>query len=295
MKRGPRLACRLLPDVIGITAAPKPAVEWLEAISLTNGWYETPSDAREAGERWCQDFLAAVREELSELNRLGRFAPFAINSSSEYMLQGAAYVEPRDSEEVKQAKGRRARLYDYVAAFDGLTPREFEALCTGILGLFRIEEPKLTKSSNDEGIDFYGRLRMEKHLFPENIFHGVERQLLIWMLGQAKHYKKAKISTLEIRELVGAVELAKARAFGGPEGKYCNLQLRPCDPVYYLFFTTGVFSSNSWKLIDKSGVIGMDGEMLAAFLADQEVGLKNENFDYDTFRSWVRSFGIASI
>lgn len=284
------MACRFLPDFIGITTAPKQATDWLEQICISMKWQSSVSEAQEAAERWNKDFLRAVRDELSELNRLGRFARFAVNSSSEYMLQGAAYIEPRDTADVKTAKKRRARLYEYVNAFEKLTPVEFEALCSGVLTLFGIEEPTLTRSAVDQGIDFFGKLRLEGRLLSKTTFTSVERQLIVWMLGQAKHYKKNRISTIQVRELVGAVELAKSHAFGSDEDQYIELRLRPCDPIFYLFFTTGVFSSYSWKLIERSGVIGMDGEMLAAVLADEEVGLKDENFDQATFRSWVKSF-----
>ena len=108
---------------------------------------------------------------------------------------------------------------------------------------------------------------------------------------QAKHYILGKVSTPDIRDLVGPVTLAKGHAFGSYAHKYADLTIRVCDPVFYLFFTTSSLTSDAWTLLDRSGVVGMDGEMLAAFLADQGVGLAEEKFEATALKSWLTAFG----
>jgi hypothetical protein len=111
------------------------------------------------------------------------------------------------------------------------------------------------------------------------------------MLGQAKHYRAGQVSTFEIRELVGAVDLAKAGAYGSAMDKYADLRLRVCDPVFYLFFTTGRISSNSWRLIARSGVAAMDGNMIASFLADRGIGTDSKGvFQEDVFKHWLGKY-----
>ncbi len=111
-------------------------------------------------------------------------------------------------------------------------------------------------------------------------------------MGQAKHYIDAKVATPDLRELVGSVNLATARAFAGldPE-KYTDLSIRIADPVFMLFFTTGEISTDGWRLSDKSGIVAMDGEMLAAFMADHDIALVTENgekrFSVDEFKKWL--------
>ena len=122
-------------------------------------------------------------------------------------------------------------------------------LCSGLLKVIGVDKPITTKYSADEGIDFYGKLKLEKFVFSEHHFPGVQQQLDCWLIGQAKHYLNLDVSTVEIRELVGSVELAKARAFGSIGEKYLDLQVRVCDPVFYLFFTTGRLTSASWQLL----------------------------------------------
>lgn len=290
MKPGPSLARKVLPEFISITSEPLPAVEWLTYICIAQSWFSSGAEAREAAERWEDRFLSLLRDEVSELNRLGRFSQYSFNSSSEYMLQGACFVEPRDPDDVKEAKTRRAQFSDYTSVLSELTPEEFEAMCVGILELIGVKDPQLTSYSTDEGIDFYGRLQLEEHILLEDRFPSVQRQLSAWMVGQAKHYKLSQVSTFDIRELVGSVELAKGRAYSSVNSKYPDLEIRVCDPVFYLFFTTGRISSDSWRLVDHSGVVGMDGEMVAAFLADRGVGTTNEGFDNSLLSDWLAQY-----
>jgi hypothetical protein len=274
-------------QVVEITADPRPAVEWLTDICVLQNWASNRTEAREWAERIETRFLTALRRELNELIGLGRFARFDFNSSSGYMVQGSAFVEPKDSDDVREAKTRRARFSDYAEALGELGPTEFESLCAGMLELLGVDSPSLTPRSGDEGIDFYGRLRFEGSVFPQDVYPTVQKQLAVWMIGQAKRYQAAQVSTPDVRELVGSIELARSRAFvAGPE-VYADLELRVCDPVFYLFFTTGRLSSDTWKLISRTGVVAMDGEMVASFLADREIGIESGEFNPPRFREWV--------
>jgi restriction endonuclease Mrr len=109
------------------------------------------------------------------------------------------------------------------------------------------------------------------------------------MVGQAKHYPTGQVATPEIRELVGSVELARAGAWSRVSSPYLDMKLRLCDPVFFLFFTTGTISASGWRLLGASGVVGMDGEMLAAFLADHDVGVIGDTFDAPALAEWIAS------
>jgi hypothetical protein len=291
MKPGPKAALALLPKVFSITSPPRSAEEWVMTIALSEGWCHTDAEASELAARWMEPFLAALRAEVSEMRRVGRVSSFDINSSSEYMIQGAAFIEPRDSIEVQEAKTRLARLSGYAEALGNLTAHDFEAVCRGILDQLQVENVQLTERGVDEGIDFYGRLRLERLLLPTARLPGIETQLSVWMVGQAKHFRVGQVSTPDVRDLVGAVELAKSGAYSTGEQKYPDLQIRACDPVVYLFFTTGRISSYAWRLLDRSGVVGMDGEMVAAFLADRGIGVEGGELEPTQFEAWVRSHG----
>src|ERR1700728_3942424 len=88
MKPGPRLACAVLIQRIDILAPPRDTVDWLTEIIEARGWAARAASAREKAEQWADAFLNYLRLELGELNRLGRYAPFAFNSSAEYKFRG---------------------------------------------------------------------------------------------------------------------------------------------------------------------------------------------------------------
>lgn len=277
-------------DSIQLAAAPRAAADWLTELCVSNRWLGDEGAAREWAEGLQRRFLDELRKQHNDLTSLGRFVPFAFNSSSEYMLQGAAFIEPADSEAVRGAKQRRARLSAYVIALEELAPLRFEALCAGVLGLLNVKRPMLTSRSSDEGIDFYGRLDIGTSIFPNDPYPTIQKQLSVWMVGQAKRYLTMQVSTPDIRELVGSIELARARAFGGQGEKYADLKLRLCDPIFYLFFTTGRISGDGWRLLERSGVVAMDGAMLASFFADREVGVFEGAFDDGSFQDWIRQY-----
>jgi len=290
MKPGPQLAKKIfVENLIQIDSPPKSATEWLVEIIQLQGWYTIESEIIETAEKWQGKFLMLLRTELNTLHQFGRFYNYTFNSSSDYMIQGFAYPEPKDSDRVKQAKTRRTFFKEYTTALKLLHPRDFEALCAGILSVMGVKQPKLTRYSADEGIDFYGKLHLENLLFPNAVFPSIQRQLSIWIIGQAKHYIASQGSTPEIRDLVGAIELAKGRAFGSSDDKFSDLRIRVCDPVFYLFITTGRITGNSWKLLTESGVIGMDGEMVASFLCDHSIGVTSNVFDYKEFYAWIKN------
>ena len=106
MKPGPASAKQILIGTIRVDAEPKAAEEWLTEISLEQGWFSSESEAYEAAEKWRGRFIDSLRRELSEFNEIGRFIPFDFNSSSDYLIQGCAFIEPRDSDEVKSVKLR---------------------------------------------------------------------------------------------------------------------------------------------------------------------------------------------
>ena len=274
--------------LIRIDSPPKSALDWLIEIIQLENWYSTESEAAEVAEKWMEQFLRLLQQEHRELYELGRVIKFTFNSSSDYILQGSAYVEPRDNDNVKDAKLRQMSFDNFKKALIHLHPREFEALCVGILKELGVENPTLTPYSADEGIDFFGKLHMKKLIFPNSVFPGIQHQLSVWIVGQAKHYKNNTVSTFEIRDLVGAVELAKGKAFGSAGEKYRELNMRVCDPVTYLFITTGAMTENSWRLIRNSGVAGMDGEMVASFLADRCIGVRDGTYSDESFHGWLR-------
>ncbi|NLO08206.1 MAG: restriction endonuclease, partial [candidate division WS1 bacterium] len=289
-RTGPKTLVNLVPDFVGIADKPKDITELLADIALAERWFADKDIARERTEQWNSKVLALLRAEREALVNAGRICHYDFNTSSPHMIQGAAFVEPADPPETRSAKSRRAQFDEYVAALSGLSPRHFEALCAGMLRLLDVDDAKTTSYVADEGIDFFGRWHLEKHVFPQDPLPTVQKQLNVWMIGQAKHYQRGQAATPDLRDLVGAVDLARGKAFSRDD-IYQDLSVRPCDPVFYLFFTTGRISTNGWALSERSGVVVMDGDMIAAFLSDRGVGMDtNNHFSEVDFREWLAQF-----
>jgi restriction endonuclease Mrr len=111
--------------------------------------------------------------------------------------------------------------------------------------------------------------------------------LSVWLVGQAKHYEKTAVSTRDIRELVGSVILAQSKTFAGKKDPLERLELRVCDPVVYFFITTGRFTRDSKELLNRSGVVAMDGVQLSVFLADNLAGHDGDELSIETIERWL--------
>lgn len=291
MKPGPAAVSEIILDSLQLDSPPRNILEAIRQVIGEQGW---DIDKMEKAEQWRDQVLQILQRHHEACLAEGRQPRVAFNSSTPWMIQGPCFIEPKESDAAKELKRRRLRWREYHQALRELEPREFEHLCTGILELLQAKESKVTAYRGDEGIDFFGRVTFAEVgglLSPHPIF---EQSLTVWLVGQAKHYKHAKVATPDIRELVGAVTLGKARAFGGrDEEQFAGLNIRVCDPVFMFFFATGQISAHGWRLCKNAGVVAMDGELLAQFLADKGVGVigpkEDQQFSRANFVDWVRS------
>src|SRR5438874_11344665 len=155
MKPGPALAALTLHSRIHLNAAPRSTMELLSELIETHGWKGKFVSAQECAENWDYAFRQRLKNDLSKLNQFGRFCPFAFNSSDDTLLQGGAYIEASDSENVRSEKNLRSRFSLYVNELNHLNPRELEKLCAGLLTLLKVESAQVTKYSADRGVDFF--------------------------------------------------------------------------------------------------------------------------------------------
>lgn len=219
----------------------------------------------------------------------GGFPDFAFNSSSPTYIQGAYFVEPRDSADVQIAKKARARYRDVLDAIKELSFQQFEVLCAKVLSELGASDVARTPRTSDQGIDFYGKLNLGR-LVPSFPLLRLEDTISVWLIGQAKHYPSGVVQVSEVRELVGAILLARHREFTLTD-IYPNLMLRSCDPVVGLFITSGTFTRGGQKIGNESGLICKDGLQLATFIADRRKGIVEKNgelgFSQKAFFQWL--------
>lgn len=288
MKPGPVLAVDLLHTVVGITDGPVPVSECLIKLILQQGWARDVPEAEEYAQRWTPQVISQLEQVLSDHNRLGRPIFVTFNPSSPDHIQGAAFVAPNDPPEVVEVKSKRLLAHQYHQILKQLTPSEFETLCGKVMEKLGVRNVTVTPRSGDEGIDFYGQLHLEDFLHSSKGLPTIERQMHVWIIGQAKRYIETLVSPEDIRDLVGAVQLARGEAYASEvTSKYPDLRLRVCDPIYCVFVTTGHITANTWRLIDRSGVIAMDGAMLAQFVAENDLAKLGAQVDPEGFRQWL--------
>lgn len=259
-------------------------------ICLAEHWFDDLATTQEKAELWAESYLVYLRRELDAAAQQSRPVRFALNSSSEYLIQGACFIEPNDPPDIQAAKRNRLYYLHHLEWLRGVSPEVFECVCRGVITMIGATDAHLTPRSGDQGIDFYGKLQLRGRLGGVYALGGVDQRLSVWLIGQAKHYASIRVATPDLRELVGSVELARTRSFAGSGMGLEELQILACDPVFYLFFTTGEISRDGWDLIDKTGMIGLNGEMIAAFLADNGVGLNEGDFSEESLNTWAGEF-----
>lgn len=286
MVPGPVAALELIEHYVSLVSPPKSARDILEEIVIDQNW-GVGDDAKELAERWANSFTARARTQLNEAIEQGEFQAYSFNSGNADYIQGSCFVEPHDSQEIRYAKIKRSNCLQLYEAIKARTADDLEILCKRMLTLLGVKEPEGTPRSGDGGVDFYGYSDFGFILKEEILPAGAEKNMRVWFVGQAKHYTKTQVSTKDVREIVGSVELARAKLFANSDDPMQRFQAKLCDPVFSIFVTTGRFSRDSKSLMAKAGIVAMDGPQLGQFLADNGVGLVNDSFCAEKFNSWI--------
>lgn len=288
MKPGPAAAADWVMTEMSRTHPPTDPESLLVEIGTPLKWYASDEDAQEKAERWRKPFLTRLRFSINDPERRGRPTRFEFNSSRDDEIQGSCYEEDAHSDELRESKSRRRHMDEYLEFIRTLTGRQFEGVCRGILALLGCEDPVVTPKGNDQGIDFHGRMEMRGRLNMRYAQTAVDEAMHSWMVGQAKQIG-GNVSTAEIRDFIGAVEMARF-GISADEGQALReLVMRPYDSTWRLFITTGNFSRDALKLINRLGLLGLDGTMVASILADHQVGDVGGICDCDAFEAWITS------
>jgi len=287
---GPKTITTLIEKTIELDHPPIRISELAAKIIFTHFPGELSDDEiLEKSEGLQEPLLKSLKERSDELIQQGQPPRFDFNVSSDYLIQGSCFIQSSDTEDLAESKKRRLNSDKYFGLMESLSDKEFEDLCGKIINLLGVKDPVVTKKSADEGIDFYGQLSLESMFFPHDLTATIQKQLKIWLVGQAKHYKNVQSSTDAIRELVGSVQLGKTKTYGSLKNPHEKLEIKASDPVFTLFFTTGEISRNAITLMERAGVIWMDGKMLAAFISDRSPLELTESTEKNEFVNWINS------
>lgn len=288
MAPGPAAAADWVMTKMPRTQPPTDPETLLVKIGTELQWFASDEEAQEKAERWRTAFLKRLRFMINDPERRGRPTRFEFSNSRDDMIQGSCYEEDSHSDALRESKIRRRHMDTYLEFIRTLTGRQFEGVCRGLLALLGCEDPVLTPKGNDQGIDFHGRIQMRGRLNMQYVQTAVDEAMHTWIVGQAKQIE-GTVSTPEIRDLIGAVEMARL-GISADEGQALReLGMRPYDSVWRFFITTGSFSRDALKLINRLGLLGLDGDMVASILADHEVANVAGVCDPDAFAAWVAS------
>ena len=286
----PKAIFDLLVGCISVDAAPDSISAHAELVLVQQGVLTSGSDARIAVDKAGYRLKVLVLRLWNESDKHGQPTRFTLieTADGDLIMSGICHVSTGDTADEVAAKDRRRWSVSINEAILGNTsPTEFELLCGKVLGLIGVDKPRVSRAARDEGIDFFGQLNIVAEKFIFDVSATVEKQLNVWLVGQAKHYPEGQAGTPDLRHLFGSVQLARAGVFATDSFTSQQLKLRVADPVIFLFLTTGALSRDAWQICRKAGLVAMDGNMLCAFLADR--GLGPTICDPTNYKTWLSS------
>ncbi|MGV3511449.1 MAG: restriction endonuclease [Novosphingobium sp.] len=268
--------------------SPKPLERLIAAVAMTEGLCDAGFED-DFAEKWHDRVLIHLRARLEDASEVGKFAHYRLVGLDQRFVGGSCQLLDSDSQEERKAKSQRAQTILIHRALKALSDNEFELLCQKVPVLLKAEPQGTKPQSNDQGIDFYAKVRFGEIVSPTILPTGSEKMLWAWIIGQAKNYERTVVSTAEIRELVGSVSLARAGIYSTSDNPLSGLSMRLCDPVFYMFLTSGRFTKGSIKLMREAGIAYMEGLELSQYLADCGVGIEHGNFCEVRFANWLES------
>lgn len=247
-------------------------------VALDSGYAEDLNEALELVEPLLDGVKIFLARAQASAEKQGISWSIELFGSEDEFIRGSSFEDLSLAPVTRRVRANRAHVEAVKAGLIALTFTEFEVACTSILRLIGCKNPKTSPLRDDGGIDFYGRLELKGRLDATLPYGGIDGRVGIWLIGQAKHYPTNPVGTAHLRELVGSVELART---GGAIHEWDGLGMRPFDATLQLIFTTGRFSSGAHQLLSQSGMLAMDGEQLATFLCDANVGFEGNSSDFE--------------
>jgi Restriction endonuclease len=129
-----------------------------------------------------------------------------------------------------------------------VSPTDFEILAAIVLRVLGCEKVFSTPASHDQGLDAFGYQSLVRPT-PYGVTHE-----LMW-IAQAKHHQKGeRVTTRDVRELVGSRELLLARVFSTVGDRYKELRLLSQAPTAVALVTTEEIPATVRRLTDRAGV-----------------------------------------
>ncbi|MBX3740106.1 MAG: restriction endonuclease [Akkermansiaceae bacterium] len=276
--------------VIGLQGHPRTLRQVLEAEML--GYFGLlPIHAAEQAEAFEKRIQQRIVEKQREMESTGVIPVVVLHHANNRRVVGSCWIDPDDDESVVAAKQGRAWAGQILEALRQLTPEEFEKFGSRILKELGAEQVRVTRRSGDNGVDFYGYLSLGGVMMHPPAICQLAHNIQLLFAGQAKHYPNSAIGPSTIREMIGAIALARFSVYSSDPDFFEEFKLLPYNPLLALVFTTGRFTKGALEIANAAGVIARSGIQLAIFLADRNVGIVKEGgiatFVPERFTDWL--------
>ncbi len=257
---------------IGIQGPPRGLREVLEQ-EMHAHFQQLPIRAAEQAERMEERVRQRIHEKQQELEEVGAIPVVIIHHANQRRVMGSCWVGPTDTEALAKAKQARVHVQQILATMRALTPDQFERFGSRILRELGAEQVQVTRRSGDNGVDFYGFLSLGGIMQHPPAICQLAHNIQLLFAGQAKHYPDNPIGPATIREMIGAISLARYQVYSSEPDFFEEFKILPFNPLIALLFTTGRFTRGAKEIAESAGIIARSGEQLATFLADRNVGM----------------------
>jgi len=288
-----------LEESVGLNGSPRNLRLAIETVLAV--YHGVPSlQAAEQAEKFVGRVALGIADREASISATGGAPILRLVGSTNEIVVGFCYAMAGESSELTVLRKRRSHASSILERLRHLTFQEFERFGARFLKEIGARVGKVTPHSNDQGIDFFGEFSLGQLHDAPGAFLMLANDVRLLFAGQAKHYPDRKIKPDTIRELIGAMTLARTKTHS-TDGVdiFGDLNVRPFSPVLALIFTTGYFTGGALRLAEAAGVIAKTGHQLAVFLADRGVGLIHDGdvakFDEDAFSSWLNDIDAVQV
>jgi len=282
-----------LEQVIGMDGLPRSLRSAIER-ELIHYFGLPPIRALERAETAEAAVSRVIAKRAAHCERNGTSPILTLVGTNSDIVAGSCHVLPIDAAQVSSIKLQRIFAGSIHSAMRALSFSDFEKFGSRVLSEIGAKDSFVTPHGGDQGIDFFGMFSVgQLHNVPSP-FLKLAHDVLVSFAGQAKHYPNRSVGPDVVRELIGAVSLARTKTFSKPGlDMFHDLTLKPFSPLVTLLFTTGEITSGAAELADSAGIIARSGEQLAVFLADRGVGVvhteQGATFSLEAFTRWLGS------
>lgn len=245
--------------------------------------------------------IAKTDKVLAELqSRRPQDLPFDFHGANEYRLIGKQRTCPTDSPRTAEVREQLPLLMPMLEAVCACGNLIFEKICAGLMHLSGTSNAYATCSTDDGGIDIYGRLplRLPDVGVNQNIIstHLLDKKYLF--LGQCKCYSPTmRIGRPDLENFWGAVAHCLSQYEGNyhpPSHRVPSSFYRKNETCICLFFTTADYTDTAIGAANAMDIILINGRQIAEFLIYHKIGLSDEgntSVNLASLKTWAHSFG----